>query len=185
MVNRVIPVLERTSESPKCAVNVVPLAQSIILDCTTAFAFGVPLALDLITNEASRNEWLKQFLVAFPNDQSLFWLRDHPKLTKYLCVLDLPLVSAKRASARREFEAWALCKVDSAEEALKRQDQGQLFEAGHLPVLYDAVRQDLAKPFANAGKSFEMTEAQRRELASECFDHIGKLQTANGTISQS
>lgn len=175
MVNRVIPVLDNIAASPEGAENVLPIAQSMILDCTSAFAFGVPLSLEFVLNPKALREWLDLFAIAFPTDQASFWLREHPRLTKYLCMLGVPLVSKDMASARRQFEAWALPKVDAAEEILKRRDRGQAIEAGQLPVLYDAVRTDLAKSQTGAEKvGFLMTEAQRRELASECLDHIGK-----------
>lgn len=175
MVNRLFPVLDNIAASPKGAANVLPIAQSMNLDCTSAFVFGIPLSLDFIINEKARKEWLDLFAIAFPTDQSSFWLREHPRLTKYLCMLGVPLVSKDLAPARREFEAWALPKVDGAEEVLKMRDKGQAMEAGQLPILYDAVRTDLENSQMGAEKAgFTMTEAQRRELASECLDHIGK-----------
>lgn len=175
MVNRLIPVLDKVAASPGGAINVLPITQGIIFDCTSAFAFGIPLSLNFVLDAEARTKWLEQFAVAFPTDQSSFWLREHPVLTKYLCMLGIPLVSNEMAPARREFESWALPKVDSAEEVLKKRDRGEIIEAGTLPVLYDAIRTDMAKFQAGAQKAgFKMTESERRELASECLDHIGK-----------
>ena len=175
MVSRLFPVLERIAASPGGAQNLVPIAQSLTLDCTSAFAFGIPLSLDFVVNAKPRKEWMELFLLAFPTDQASFWLREHPTLTKYLCMLGVPLVSKDMSPARRKFEAWALPKVDEAEKVLKLRDEGQVIEAGRLPVLYDAVRTEMANSQPGAEKTgFIMTEAQRRELASECLDHIGK-----------
>lgn len=183
MINRVFPVLDNIAASPDGAVNILPIAQSMTLDCTSAFAFGIPLSLDFVVNAKARKEWFDLFAIAFPTDQALFWLREHPCLTKYLGMLGVPLVSKDIAPARRKFEAWALPKVDGAEEVLKMRDKGQAIEAGHLPVLYDAVRTDLANSQMEAEKDgFTMTEARRQELASECFDHIAFTAEAFGTV---
>jgi hypothetical protein len=175
MVNRVFPVLENIATSSTGATNILPITQGMILDCTSAFAFGVPLSLNFVVDAQARKEWLDLFAVAFPTDQSSFWLREHPRLTKYLCMLGIPLVLKEMAPARRKFEYWALPKVDSAEEVIKIRDKGQSIKTGELPVLYDAVRSDLMSSCTGAEKAdFPITEAQRRELASECLDHIGK-----------
>lgn len=175
MANNVIPVLDNIAATPEGAANILPITQSMILDCTSAFAFGIPLSLDFVVDTKARKDWLDLFAIAFPTDQASFWLREHPRLTKYLCMLGIPLVSKDIAPSRHEFEAWALRKVDGAEQVLRMRDKGQAIEAGHLPVLYDAIRTDLANAQMGAEKAgFTMTEAQRRELASECLDHIGK-----------
>lgn len=172
MVNRVLPVLENIATSREGAKSILPIAQSVALDCTSAFAFGIPLSLNFIVNAKARKEWLDPFATAFPTDQASFWLREHPRLTEYLCMLGIPLVSKNTAPARRRFEVWVLPKVDSAEEVVKTRDKGQAIQTGHLPVLYDAVRTVEAE-----NNGFTMTEARRHELASECLDHIGKPTT--------
>ncbi|RYP75281.1 hypothetical protein DL771_002501 [Monosporascus sp. 5C6A] len=183
MVNRVLPVLNNIAASPEGAVNILPITQSMILDCTSAFAFGIPLSLNFVVDAKARQEWYDLFLTAFPTDSASFWLREHPTITKYLCMLGVPLVSKEMASARRQFEAWALPKVDSAEEVLRKRDKGQVIEAGQLPILYDAVRTDLASLQKGAEKAhFTMTEAQHRELASECLDHVAFTAEAFGTV---
>ncbi|XPS69800.1 Unspecific monooxygenase [Ascochyta lentis] len=183
MVSRVLPVLDGIAISSKGATNILPIAQSMTLDCNSAFAFGIPLSLDFIVNASARKEWLDLFATAFPTDQASFWLREHPRLTKYMCMAGIPLVSKDMASARRKFEAWALPKVDAAEEVIKMRDMGQAVDTGQLPVLYDAIRTDLANSQMGAEKSqFTMTEAQRRELASECLDHIAFTAEAFGTV---
>lgn len=180
MVSRVLPVLDSIAASTEGATSILPIALSIILDCTSAFAFGIPLSHNFVVDAEARREWLNLFATAFPTDQSSFWLREYPMLTKYLCILGIPLVSKDMAPARYKFEAWALPKVDDAEEVLKKRDLGQTIEAGRLPVLYDAVRTSMLNLQMGAGKTgFTMTEAQRRELASECLDHIGKLTYRN------
>lgn len=175
MVDRFLPLLTQIATSTDGTANILPIAQAIILDCTSAFAFGVPLSLNFILDTAARQHWFDLFNTSFPTDQSSFWLREHPHLTRVLCLLGIPVVSNKVAKARREFEAWALPKVDAAEEILQKRDKGHSLAAGELPVLYDVVRSDLATTHSeNAKVSFAMTPSQRRELASECLDHIGE-----------
>ncbi|KAF2624087.1 hypothetical protein BU25DRAFT_424466 [Macroventuria anomochaeta] len=175
---RVLPVLDRVASSPEGATRILPIAQSMSLDCTSAFAFGIPLSLDFVLNAKARREWLDLFATAFPTDQASFWLREHPRLTKYLFMLGVSLVSKDMAPARRKFEAWALPRVDGAEEVLKKRDMGQAIEAGQLPVLYDAIPSDLANSQMKGKKlGFTMTEAQRRELATFTAEAFGTVST--------
>jgi hypothetical protein len=175
MVNRLSPFLTQISASSDGTTDVMPMALSIILGCSSAFAFGIPLSLDFLFNTNARQEWFNLFAIAFPTDQASFWLREHPQLANFLCFLGIPVVSRETAKARSEFEAWALSKVDAAEQVLQKRDKGETIIEGQLPVLYDAVRTDLADASTGTEKAtFTMTYAQRRELASECFDHIGK-----------
>jgi len=175
MVNCLSPFLTQISASSSGTTNVLPMALSIILDCTSALAFGIPLSLDFLYDTEARQRWLDLFSIGFPTNQASFWLREHPQLTKFLCFIGMPVVPREAAKARREFEAWALPKVDAAEEVLQKRDKGETITEGQLPVLYDAIRTDLANAHTGTGKAtFSMTEAQRRELASECLDHISK-----------
>ncbi|KAI0405069.1 cytochrome P450 [Xylaria palmicola] len=183
MVERLLPLFGQVATSSNGTVNILPVAQAIIMDCTSAFAFGVPLSLNFITDAAARYQWFELFKVAFPNNQDLFWLREHPHITRVLRFLGIPVISGKIAGARREFESWALPKVDAAEEVMQRHDRGQPVALGEFPVLYDAIRSDLVPTNNDGAKaSFTMTPHQRRELASECLDHIAFTAEAFGTV---
>ncbi|KAI0554427.1 cytochrome P450 [Xylaria curta] len=183
MVDRLTPLLARIAMSSDGTANILPIAQSIVLDCTSAFAFGVPLSLNFLSDAAARQHWFDLFNTSFPNDQSSFWPREHPQLTKILCFLGVHVVSNKVTEARREFEDWALLKVDAAEEVLQKRDRGQTIEVGKLPVLCDAVWSDLAMMHSETAKvRFSMSPAQRRELASECLDHIAFTTEAFATV---
>ncbi|KAI0855913.1 cytochrome P450 [Xylaria cubensis] len=183
MVDRLTPLLAQIAMSSDGTADMLPIAQSIVLDCTSAFAFGVPLSLNFLSDAAARQHWFNLFNAGFPNDQSSFWLREHPELTKILCFLGIPVVSNQVAKARREFENWALPKVDAAEEVLQKHNEGHTLAAGKLPVLCDAVWSDLAMTHSETAKvRFSMSPAQRRELASECLDHIAFTTEAFATV---
>ncbi|KAK6067506.1 cytochrome p450 [Seiridium cupressi] len=183
MTERLLPLLDQISTSADGTANVLPIAQSITLDCTSAFAFGLSLSLNFILDTESRQQWFNLFGTAFPTDRSSFWLREHPQLTKYLCFLGIPIVSRKTASARREFEAWALSKVDAAELVMQRHAAGQLIPEGDFPILYSAVRKHLAVSERGPAKETPTQSViERRERASECLDHIAFTGEAFGTV---
>ncbi|RYP90234.1 hypothetical protein DL770_003655 [Monosporascus sp. CRB-9-2] len=175
ILDRLRPLLARIAGSPLGATDVMPLAQSYVLDFVSAFGFGLPLGLDFLSDSAAHKRWLDLYNLSFPGGTTGFWLKEHPWLTRLLCSLGVPMIPDGYAKSRRELENWAIEKVDAAEKLLQWHREKNSMAAGELPVLYDAVRSGMAQAdgFSGIG-NFTPSPAQRLELASECLDHIGE-----------
>lgn len=172
--DRVRPFLALKSSSPEGIIDLMPLAQSYVLDYVSAFSFGLPLSLHLTSNIAAHRHWTGLYNTGFPSGMVGFWLQEYPRITMLLSKMGVPILSSAYHEARRALETWALQKVEAAEDMLQRYDKEKGLAAGTLPVLYNAVRAGMAKADGLSDEIFSPSPSQRLELASECLDHIGK-----------
>jgi hypothetical protein len=176
IMDRLGPLLARIAGSAAGTVDVIPLSQSYVLDFVSAFGFGLPLGLDLLSDTLAHKNWLNLYNLSFPGGTAGFFLKEYPQVIRLLCLLGLPVTPESYAKSRRELESWALGKVDAAEGLLLGRREEKPLAAGELPVLYSAVRTGMAQANGvdGTGNDFTPSPTQRLELASECLDHISK-----------
>lgn len=173
---RLYPLLANVASSKEVTASIMPLAQSFVLDFVSAFAFGLSLGHNFLTDRPAYEKWFALNNDCYPDGILGYFLKEHPRLVEFVRWLGVPVVSERYINARRELETWALQRVDAAEDLL-RQSRGQGSEPapGDLPVLYDAIRTAMAKQSGVQKGDFVPSPTQRLELASECLDHIGEF----------
>lgn len=174
VLDRLRPRLAHAASSPGFATDAIALAQSYVLDYVSAFGFGLPLSLSLLTDAAAHQRWVDTYNLSLPGGKPGFWIKEHPRVASLLGLVGTRVLPDGHAEALCEFEAWALQKVDEAEKVLRLRPSDAL-AAGELPILYEAVRSGMAKAQGLDSKGdFAPNDEQRRELAAECLDHIGE-----------
>ena len=175
--HRLRPVLARVAASGSRITNALPLSQAFVLDYVSAFALGLPLGHKFLNDAAALQHWSDLYNKSYSGGFTGYCLKEHGRITRWLCSIGVPMLPLSYTEARRELEAWALQKVDNAEEILRQNHKISTPNVipGDLPILYDAVRAGMAEQDGcKEGDVFTPSPTQRLELAAECLDHIGK-----------
>jgi hypothetical protein len=118
VVGRLLFQIERVTSLPRKAMDVLPLSQSYVLDFVSAFAFGLSLGNNLLTDKAALQHYIDLYNDSFPGGAAGFWLKGHPRITRLLCSLGVPMIPKTYFRARCELEAWTMEKVHAAETLL-------------------------------------------------------------------
>lgn len=171
LYKRFIPILQHASDTDE-SLDILPLNLSYSLDFVSAFIFGLPYGTNFIQDVSSRDEWLHYYLQSH-NERNLYWLQEHPILTKTLARFGFRLVPAWADSAQHWAEDWVLKIVDRIEA--DRNMGAPDAEAGCVAATAYAQFKASIQSEQRAGKAetIGLNEAgMRLQLASECLDHL-------------
>lgn len=176
--NRLTPLL-RESAISNTPIDMLPLNFAYGLDFVTAFICGLSRSTNFIQQEDRRREWLEHYDRSHPYG-SMFWLQEQPKLLTFLRRLGIHVVPRSYTVADAEFDKWGLQMVDATEDALQAGLNDECAEAGDMPLMYYQLKLTMARDLdLDHGALFDPSPEQKREIASECLDHVGKSSPAN------
>lgn len=144
------------------------------LDFVSAFMFGLSRSTNFLQDTASRDAWMELYQDSHPA-KYLFWLQEHPRLVRVLKRLGISIVPKWYFEADVKFDNWASKLVDETEKALKAGLTEQTVQPGEMPVMYFHQKLSMSEELKLESTSyFTPSREQRRELASECLDHLGR-----------
>ncbi|KAI1965948.1 hypothetical protein LOZ58_000849 [Ophidiomyces ophidiicola] len=168
---QILPILARKAREDE-PVDILALNLAYGLDFISAFIFGLPRGVKFLEDKASREAWFDLYDQTHPSD-NMFWLTEYPTLSKILTLFGIPMIPKGFHQAKRELEAWAMKRVKLAEDVLCENQTDDKIRPGNMPLLYHALKtgMELEKGIKLNGR-FAPDIFQRRELASECLDHL-------------
>lgn len=133
---RLLPVLWKTAGT-NTPIDILSVNLAYGLDFVGAFAFGLSQGTNFIQDEESRRQWLDEYLKSHPPEY-MFWLIEHPNLTRWLRKVGIYLVPRWYKEADENFDNWALRMIDKTEKVLQDGLTEERAAAGEMPVLYNS-----------------------------------------------
>jgi len=171
---RLLPVIWN-SAGTNTPVDILSVNFAYGLDFVAAFIFGLSRGTNFIQEQEQRQQWLEEYRKSHPSEY-MFWLLEHPKLTRWLRKLGIYVVPKWYKEADDQFDIWGLGMIDATEKALQDGLTDERAVAGEMPIVYHQLKQAMAREMKlEAGAKFSPSPRQRLELASECLDHLGEL----------
>ncbi|PYH72103.1 cytochrome P450 [Aspergillus vadensis CBS 113365] len=140
---RLLPQFANHANAKK-PMDIYPIYKATAMDLTTSYFFGLSAGTQFVTDLTAAARWQNLYL----DDQhpvSLFWLQELPGLTAWLEKLGISPVPRSRHLAHDHIAAWCLNMSDGAEIMLAKKAGGSSLEPGHLPVVYERLRQSTEK----------------------------------------
>ena len=171
--NRLLPTIwEMTVNATPIDILVINFAYG--LDFVAAFIFGLSRGTDFLRERASFQVWLDDYRKSHPAEY-MFWLLEHPRLTRLLAKLHIFIVPKWYHMADTDFDKWGAKLVDDVEQVLQNGFTEEAAQSGEMPHVYFQQKRAMAEELKlEQGAYFKPTPEQRLELASECLDHLGK-----------
>lgn len=180
---RFLPMLW-TSATCRRPVDMLSVNYAYGLDFVTAFIFGLSRGTNFIQQEDQRRKWLEDYDRSHPHD-SMFWLQEQPNLTRWLRNIGIHVVPEGYVDADVEFENWGLQMIDATDAALQAGLSEDCAADGDMPLMYHQLISTTARQSGlKDSLPSHLSPEQRREIASECLDHIGKTINQHFPLSQ-
>ena len=171
LYDRFIPQLQQSSISD-VPLDVLPLNISYGLDFLSAFIFGLHYGTNFIEDVPSRDEWFHHYMQSH-SEKKLYWVQEHPTLTKTLARLGFRLIPGWTDAAQQWMEDWALDIVDRI-EADKDADVPDVELPSTATTAYTQFKTSITNDHRTS-KDSNVTLGRmemRLQLASECLDHL-------------
>ncbi|KAI2883418.1 hypothetical protein CBS76997_6802 [Aspergillus niger] len=152
----------------KQPLDIYPIYKATAMDLTTSYFFGLSAGTQFVIDPTAAARWQELYL----DDQhpvSLFWLQELPDLTAWLAKLGISVVPQARHLAHDQIAAWCLNMSDGAEKMLAKKAGGSSLPPGHLPVVYERLRQSTEKE----GMSTTPSITQNPVISDDVSDSIG------------
>lgn len=172
--NRLLPSIGELSAS-NAPIDILAINFAYGLDFVAAFIFGLSRGTDFLRDSACRQSWLDEYRKSHPSEY-MFWLLEHPRLIKLLAKLGMNVVVPTwYHKADTEFDKWGMKLLEATEKDLQAGFTEEGAKSGDMPNMYFQLKKAMAdEDKLEGGAYFKPNEVQKRELASECLDHLGK-----------
>ena len=171
---RLLPLIWTAAEG-HTPIDILSVNFAYGLDVVSAFVFGLSRGTNFVQDLERRQKWLDEYRKSHPSEY-MFWLLEHPNLTKQLRRIGIHVVPKWYTVADQDFDKWGMRMIDAAEESLQAGLVEDRAVSGEMPIAYYQLKDAMSKEQKlEARASFIPNTAQRLELASECLDQLGEL----------
>lgn len=171
---RLLPLIWTAAEG-NTPIDILSVNFAYGLDVVSAFVFGLSRGTNFVQDLERRQKWLEEYRKSHPSEY-MFWLLEHPNLTKQLRRIGIHIVPKWFTVADKDFDKWGMRMIDAAEESLQAGLVEDRAISGEMPIAYYQLKNAMSKEQKlEACASFIPNPAQRLELASECLDQLGEL----------
>ncbi len=164
LCGRLLPILLRRA-SQSSPTDVLELSYSLSLDLVNGFLFGYSSGSNFLQNEGSTRHWLEQYEHRYT--EASFWPQELPRLTRLLGMMGVEMLPREQPAATAYLEQWMMKLCDDADTVCSLAEKGPLQDAGDDPVVYRQIKKAVLSDLQGADPL-----TQRREVASELFDHM-------------
>ena len=175
---RLLPLIRRKVGS-RTPVNVYSLFNAYTLDSITAYVFGIRSSTNHLQEPDLHDSWLDTYWSRFPYR---YWEQEVPNFTRWMSKVGIKMVPRDVNEANGNIEGWISKMCDKSLDVVKQLDRNEEVKAEDVPTVYRKLRSELEKGRQGSYSSEEKliqeptsVEPLSLEIASEVWDHVGKL----------